>query len=185
MIAKIILAAALAATFGNPHSANPYWKMQTGPDCVEQSVRVAVDEVKHRSAVSESAIDAYAQRAGIYDPTIGTYSAAWPLLISHYGAHYSGPSSMSKTTLERDLNAKKAIIALINAETIWNPQGYVTAAPTTAADHALVVQAVNKKTGAVTLSDGGIPTGRGEVVSWKLFSKAWAASGYEAVAVSA
>ncbi len=160
MIAKLVLAATLAATFGNPHSANPYWQQQTGPDCVEQSIRVAVDEVKHRSVMSESAIDNVAQRAGIYSPSVGTYSAAWPLLIKFYGAHYSGPAAMSKTSLEHALAAKKAVIAVINAETIWNPQGYVTAHPTTAPDHAVVVQAVTPPVNVLlTVSVAGLTLG--------------------------
>jgi hypothetical protein len=178
-------AAAATSYYGSPTSADKYWEVQTSGDCVEQSVRKAVDMVEGRSVVSQKAIDLYAEALGIFSPSVGTSSAWASDLISHYGATFSGPSAMSSLRLDTDLAKGAAVIVLVNAETLWTPQGYTVADPqTTLADHAVVVEAVNKSTGAVTLSDGGIPTGENEVVSWALFSKAWATSGYSATVVT-
>jgi hypothetical protein len=166
----------VSAPISAAHGSNPYWEKQTAPDCVEQSVRVALDQVKHKAVVSETRIDAYAQRIGIYDPSSGTTDDRWTRLISHYGGRYKGPRSTSRASLVAELAAGDSVIAIVNAQMLW------FGAPLNPANHAVVVEAVAGNT--VTLSDGGVPWGNGEIVSWARFSRAWATSGWSGTAVT-
>lgn len=181
---SVTVALAASGFFGNPTGADAYWQAQTQPDCLEQSVRIAVDELHHKPVVTETAIDAYATSKGYYVPGVGTVSPQWTSLITHYGSTFTGPSGMSQARLETDLAKGYVVIVTLNSETIWNPLGYVTAHPSTGPDHAVVVEAVNAATGSVVLADTGIPTGENEVVPWSRFSQAWSASGWSAVVVS-
>jgi hypothetical protein len=167
----------VSAPISAAHGSNPYWEKQTAPDCVEQSVRVAVDLVKGRSVVSETRIDAYAAKIGIYDPHFGTQQVNWTQLISHYGGRYIPSRATSKATLRRELAAGDRVIAIVNGWSLWDIPG--PAGP----DHAVVIMNVSVS-GQVTLSDGGVPWGNGETVSWGRFSRAWSASGWNGTAVT-
>lgn len=178
--ASAVPASAGGGYFGNPTSADRFYQVQTGPDCVEQSVRKAVDVVEGRAVVSESAIDSKAAALGFFVPGAGTLPGSdWPSLIALYGAHYAGPSGMSRARLEANLAAGRAVIVLVNGESIWAPARRSSGL----ADHAVVVEAVSKSSGTVVLSDGGDPNGENERVPWSTFSRAWSASSYSAVAV--
>lgn len=179
MVKLAAAALVVAALAGNPTSAAPYWQLQTTADCAEETVRMAADQLGH--PVTEAAVDAEAQRLGIYTLGLGTVWSGVPELVHHYGLGASGPAPMSKARLIWDLQHGAVVIASVNAETIWNPEGFRTDAPTTKADHAVVIEALEGST--AVLADTGVPVGDGERVPWARFLRAWSTSGRSAIVV--
>lgn len=161
-----------------PSTLASYWQLQTAPDCVEQSVRIAVAVQKHE-ALSQGRLDAAATTLGYYRPGQGTYGpTAIPALLHHYGlsAHQA---STSKATVIKDLAAGDSVIAVVNANTLWWTEGYTDGTSnTTSANHALTIDAITG--GWVEVTDTGIPTGALDLVPWATFTHAWAASGWNA-----
>lgn len=146
--------------------AAAYWQLQTAPNCVEESVRIAVAVQKHE-LLNEARVDGFAQAQGIYDPSMGTHGAtSIPFLLHHYGLH-ARQRSMNKKSLTTALGKRYSVIAVVDSSEIW----YGVLGP---ADHALNVDSVHGNT--VILTDTGVPWGRTETVSWARFAAAWAAS---------
>ena len=67
------VSASTAGYYGSPTSADRYYEAQTSGDCVEQSVRKAVDMIEGKPVVSQTAIDLYAKALGI-DTKTGSLS---------------------------------------------------------------------------------------------------------------
>ena len=78
--------------------------------------------------------------------------------------------------VEQDLAANRKVIAIVNAETIWNRPG-----KRNTANHFVVVTGVDTKAGVVHLNDSGIKTGRDEQVPIATFERAWAPNHNSAV----
>lgn len=179
VLASLAAVAATVAPVGHT-TPSPLWQLQSTTDCVEQASRVALAETGHKPP-AQAKIDAYATAQGFLTPS-GTVDspAAWVTLVRHYGGAAS-VAPMSRARLDRELKAKEAVVAIVNAETYWSPIGYRTDAPTTSPDHAVTIEGDGPR--GVTLIDTGIPAGNGLTVPWATFTRAWSVSGYQAMTV--
>lgn len=193
-----------SGAYGNP-ARYDYLETQTSADCVEESARLAMDAIAgHAISHNEAAIDAEAIKLGIgygADGVISggsSFDAANVRLFAHYGFAASKPHATSRATVEADLNRGDAVTVTVWAGALWGyfadgntsgtyvPGAYVNSGvydqnwqPTP--DHAVVVEAINRATGAVTIGDSGI--GASYTVPWAQFSAAWSAGGYAAMDV--
>lgn len=160
--------------FGDPSLAARYWRQQHFSDCGEMAVADVVGQI-HGDAPDEQRITALAERT----PSATGRGAIWnrpattdirdlPVLLGLYGITADNVQT-DIAALERDLAANRKIIALLNAETIWNRPGQRTAA-----NHFVVVTGIDAKAGVVHLNDSGIVSGRDEKVPMATFEKAWA-----------
>jgi hypothetical protein len=124
---------------------------------------------------SEQQIDAEAERTPskwapgpIWSPPGHTNIRDLPALFAY---HWINSEYVHTATdaLERDLAGDRKIIALLNAETIWNRPGRRDLA-----NHFVVVTGIDTKAGVVHLNDSGIPDGRDEQIPISTFERAWA-----------
>lgn len=195
---------------GNPARYAPFVELQQTGDCVEQSALVAMSALSGRWVASRAGIDFEALKLGVgaadvYAPLDRTAdggpvvegSYVTPAIFQHYGFKATAPKPMSRATVMKDLAAGDSVQATVYAGDLWgtwdatsgavtpgavvNPSGYDTDL-TPNPDHAVVVEAVNKSTYAVTIGDTGF--GGSYTISWSAFSRAWSTGGYSAIAVS-
>jgi len=171
--------------YGNPTEAAQWWRHQHLEDCGPMSAADVVGQMTGNEP-SETSIWAVAAtmhstvHSGPVSIGLGIAPEDLPKLLAHYGvkATLTDSETQGQTGLATGLEALKqylaqghAVIAGVNAETIWNMSG-----DTTIADHALVVTGIDTKAGVVHLNDSGIETGRDEQVPLATFEKAWATS---------
>jgi hypothetical protein len=188
--------AADTGMYGNPTAAAKFWQEQTLDDCGPMSVADVVGEITGDSP-TEDEIIALAEKTpsdvhpgSIYirptdpndpDTFMGTNMVDLQVLLEEFGIEsvatdqgYANEENGPETGIDalKDYLADgHKVIAVVNAETIWNSKG-----DRTEADHFLVVTGIDAKKGIVHLNDSGIETGRDEQVPLATFLKAWKTS---------
>jgi Peptidase_C39 like family len=176
--------------YGNPTEAAQWWRHQHLEDCGPMSAADVVGQMTGTEP-SETAIWGAALtmrstvHSGVVSYGMGIAPEDLPKLLAHYGvkATITDSTTAAQTglatgipALEQYLAQGHAVIAGVNAETIWNMTG-----DTTNPDHALVVTGIDPAAGIVHLNDSGIDTGRDEQVPLATFVKAWDTSNDEIV----
>jgi hypothetical protein len=160
--------------YGDPAAAAPYWRQQHGSDCGEMAVADVVGEITGRqpterqvTAVAENILSATGS-GSIWNPPGNTDIRDLPLLLWHYWIRADNIQT-NVAALQQNLADKRKVIALVNAETIWNRPGNRAWA-----NHFVVVTGIDTKAGLVHLNDSGIIAGRDEQVPITTFERAWA-----------
>jgi Peptidase_C39 like family len=160
--------------YGDPLAAAPYWRQQHTSDCGEMAVadvvgQITGDEPAEQliTALAESTPSA-ARRGPIWNLTANTDIRDLPVLLAHYRIKADNIQT-SIDELEHDLADRHRVIAIVNAETIWNRPGNRNAA-----NHFVVVTGIDARAGVVHLNDSGLPNGRDEQVPIVRFEQAWA-----------
>lgn len=163
-----------AAMFGDPVAAAPYWRRQHGSDCGELAVADVVGQLTGREPTEQQMI-ALAEttpsatgHGPIWKPTGNTDIADLPVLLWHYWIRADNIQT-DTGALARKLGENHKVIAIVNAETIWNRPG-----KRNSANHFVVVTGIDSKAGVVHLNDSGIDTGRDEQIPLAAFERAWA-----------
>jgi len=164
--------------YGDPAAAARFGHQQHSSDCGELAVADVVGQITGR-APTERQITALAEvttsttgPGQIWtSPDGNTDIKDLPLLLWHYRIRADNIQT-STSALEQDLADGRKVIALINAETIWNRPG-----KRDSANHFVVVTGIDTgiDTGArvVHLNDSGIMIGRDERVPLATFERAW------------
>lgn len=160
--------------YGDPVAAAPYWREQHGSDCGEMAVADVVGQITGREPTEQQMI-ALAEttpsatgHGPIWKPMGTTDIADLPKLLWHYWIRAENIQTHTDA-LARKLAQNHKIIAILNAETIWNRPG-----KRNSANHFVVVTGIDSKAGVVHLNDSGISTGRDERVPIAVFERAWA-----------
>ena len=165
-----------------PAAPAQYWQLQTQPDCVEETVRIAIAVHEHK-IITEGRLDAAATTLDYYTPGAGTHGpTAIPALLHHYNLH-AHQHSMSHTTLVKDLLQGDTVIAVVNDNQLWNPHNWEDSLhpnDTTTGNHAVTITAVVGS--YVEVTDTGVPFGQDELIPWTTFSHAWSTSNWLGVA---
>jgi hypothetical protein len=163
-----------AGMYGDPATAAPYWRRQHASDCGEMAVADIVGEITGRQP-TERQITAVAENTSgatgsipIWNPPGNTDIRDLPLLLWHYWIRADNIQT-NLTALQQNLADKRKVIALVNAETIWNRPGNRGVG-----NHFVVVTGIDTKAGVVHLNDSGIAAGRDEQVALATFERAWA-----------
>ncbi|BBY20742.1 hypothetical protein [Mycobacterium stomatepiae] len=171
--------------YGDPAAAAPYWRRQHASDCGEIAAADVVGELTGRqpterqiTAVAENTAGATGSRP-IWTPPGNTDIRDLPLLLWHYWVRADNIQT-NIVALQQDLAEKRKVIALVNAETIWNRPGNRDVA-----NHFVVVTGIDTKAGVVHLNDSGIDTGRDEQIPIATFERAWAPNRNSAVVTRA
>lgn len=163
-----------AGMYGDPAAAAPFWRQQHASDCGEMAVADVVGEITgHQPAEQQITLLAgklpNATGSGpIWHPPGNTDIRDLPLLLWHYWIRADNIQT-DIAAVQRDLAQRRKVIALVNAETIWNRPGNRNIG-----DHFVVVTGVDTRAGVVHLNDSGISAGRDEQVPQAVFEQAWA-----------
>jgi hypothetical protein len=167
--------------YGDPAGAARYWRQQHSSDCAEMAVADVVGQITGREP-TEQQITAVAETtpstAGpgpIWKLSGNTDIRNLPALFWHYWIRAENIQSTTNA-LEQDLAERRKIVAIVNAETLWNRPGRRDWA-----NHFVVVTGIDTKAGVVHLNDSGINTGRDEQVLIATFERAWAPNHNSAV----
>jgi hypothetical protein len=170
-----------AGMYGEPLLAAAFWREQHTSDCAEMSVADVVGEITGRQP-TEQQITAVAETtpstAGpgpIWQPAGFTDIRDLPILLAHYGIRADNVQT-DIDVLKQKLAAGRKVIAIVNAETIWNRPG-----ERDFGNHFVVVTGVDTRSGVVHLNDSAIPNGRDEKVPIAVFEQAWASNYHSAV----
>jgi hypothetical protein len=160
--------------YGNPVAAAPYWREQHASDCGELAVADVVGQITGREP-TEQQITALAEntpsttgQGPIWKPMGTTDITDLPVLLWHYWIRAENIQTHTDA-LARKLGENHKVIAILNAETIWNQPG-----KRNFGNHFVVVTAIDSKAGVVHLNDSGVDTGRDEQVPISVFEQAWA-----------
>jgi hypothetical protein len=178
-------------TDGNPARFAPYVEKQSTGDCVVQSALVEMSGLAGKWVASHAGIDKEAVKLGVLAPNDdgGQFSAVNDKLFEHYGFKATVPKSTSRKTVMKDLAAGDAIQVAAYAGYLWqgvpvpghSNEVWVDNSPVSP-DHAVTVDAVNKSTYAVTITDTAVDMTY--TIPWTQFARAWATSGYLAIVIS-
>lgn len=167
--------------YGDPDAAAPFWRQQHASDCAEMAVADVVGEITGRQP-TERQITAVAEKdlgatgsGPIWKPPGDTDIRDLPMLLWHYWIRADNIAT-NTMALEQFLADKRKVIALVNAETIWNRPGNHDAA-----NHFVVVTGIDTKAGVVHLNDSGIKAGRDEQIPLAIFERAWAPNDNSAI----
>ena len=167
--------------YGDPAAAALFWRQQHASDCGEMAVADTVGEITGRQP-SERQITVVAENTSgatgsgpIWKPPGDTDIRDLPLLLWHYWIRADNIQA-NTIALEQFLADKRKVIALVNAETIWNRPGNRDAA-----NHFVVVTGIDTKAGVVHLNDSGIKAGRDEQIPLATFERAWAPNDNSAI----
>jgi hypothetical protein len=170
-----------AGMFGEPVVAAAYWREQHASDCGEMSVADVVGQVTGRQPSERQIIElaentpSTAGPGPIWKPTGFTDIRDLPILLRHYGIKADNVQT-DIGALKHKLGEGNKIIALLNAETIWNRPG-----KRNSGNHFVVVTGIDNRSGVVHLNDSAINTGRDEKVSLATFEQAWAPNFHSAI----
>ncbi|WP_406815134.1 C39 family peptidase [Mycobacterium sp. M23085] len=160
--------------YGDPVAAAPYWRQQSGSDCGEMAVADVVGQITGRQPTEQQMIDLAENTPGathhgpIWQPKGTTDIADLPILLWHYRVRADNIQT-DTDALARNLAQNHKVIAIVNAETIWNRPG-----KRNIANHFVVVTGIDSRAGVVHLNDSGISTGRDEQIPISVFERAWA-----------
>lgn len=181
-VGKPVLEANRAAgLYGDPAAAAAHWRRQQGFDCGEVAVADVVGQITGHQPTGLQ-IDELAQSitstthsGPIWRPSGFTDIRDLPILLGHYGIRVRSAKT-NLDDLKRTLGRGGKIIAIVNAETLWNRPG-----DRTWGDHFVVVTGVDSRSGVVHLNDSGISTGRDEQIPIAVFERAWATNFHSAL----
>ncbi len=160
--------------YGDPVAAAPYWREQHASDCGEMAVADVVGQITGHEPTEQQMITlaentpSTAGHGPIWTPTGTTNIADLPVLLWHYWIRADNIQT-DTAAVARKLAGNHKVIAILNAETIWNRPG-----KRNSANHFVVVTGIDSKAGVVHLNDSGISTGRDEQVPIAVFERAWA-----------
>jgi hypothetical protein len=167
--------------YGEPAVAAAYWREQHASDCGEMAVADVVGQVTGRQPTERQIIDLAVDTSStagpgpIWKPAGFTDIRDLPILLWHYG--------IKADNVQTDINALKQklreghkIIAILNAETIWNRPG-----KRNSGNHFVVVTGIDIRSDVVHLNDSAINTGRDEKVPIATFEQAWAPNFHSAI----
>lgn len=163
-----------AAIFGDPAAAAPFWRQQHASDCGEMAVADVVGEITGRQPTEQQItlvagkLPSATGSGPIWHPPGNTDIRDLPPLLWHYWIT-AGNITTDISAVEHDLAQGRKVIALVNAETIWNRPGNRDIG-----NHFVVVTGVDTRARVVHLNDSGISTGRDEQVPLAVFERAWA-----------
>ncbi|WP_292989189.1 C39 family peptidase [Mycobacterium sp.] len=170
-----------AGLYGDPAAAAAHWHRQHGLDCGEVAVADVVGEITGRQP-TEQQVDELAQSipstthsGPIWQPSGFTDVRDLPILLKHYGIGVKSTQT-DLDTLKRTLGMGGKIIAVVNAEILWNRPG-----DRKWGDHFVVVTGIDSRSGVVHLNDSGISSGRDEHVPIAVFEQAWATNFHSAL----
>lgn len=170
--------------YGDPAAAAPYWRRQHASDCGEIAAADVVGELTGRqpterqiTAVAENTAGATGSRP-IWTPRQHRHQRLTVTALALLGQGRQHQTNI--VALQQDLAEKRKVIALVNAETIWNRPGNRDVA-----NHFVVVTGIDTKAGVVHLNDSGIDTGRDEQIPIATFERAWAPNRNSAVVTRA
>jgi hypothetical protein len=170
-----------AGMYGEPAVAAEYWREQTGSDCGAMAVADVVGQLTGHEP-TEQQITTLAENtpstAGpgpIWKPWGFTDIRDLPTLLWHYGIRADN-LQIDIDVLKRGLRAGRKVIAIVNAETIWNRSG-----KRDYGNHFVVVTGIDTRSGVVHLNDSAIHTGRDEEVSIPTFEQAWVPNYHSAI----
>jgi hypothetical protein len=167
--------------FGEPAIAAVYWREQHASDCGEMAVADVVGQVTGRQPTEHQIIDlaeTTSSTAGpgpMWKPSGFTDIRDLPILLWHYGIKADNVQT-DINALKQKLREGRKVIAILNAETIWNRPG-----KRNAGNHFVVVTGIDTRSGVVHLNDSAIHTGRDEQVSITTFEQAWAPNFHSAI----
>ncbi|MEC4763985.1 hypothetical protein VT930_12830 [Mycobacterium sherrisii] len=163
-----------AALYGDPVAAAPFWRQQHASDCGEMAVADVVGEITGRQP-TEQQITLVAGKlrsatgsGPIWHPPGNTDIRDLPLLLWHYWITADNIQT-DITAVEHALAQGRKVVALVNAETIWNRPGNRDIG-----NHFVVVTGVDTRVRVVHLNDSGVSAGRDEQVPLAVFERAWA-----------
>jgi Peptidase_C39 like family len=168
-------------TFGEPAIAAAYWREQHASDCGEMAVADVVGQMIGRQPTEQQIIalaENTSSTAGpgpIWKPAGFTDIRDLPILLWHYGIKANNVQT-DINTLKQKLREGHKIIAILNAETIWNRP-----VKRNSGNHFVVVTGIDTRSGVVHLNDSAINTGRDEKVSIATFEQAWAPNFHSAI----
>ncbi|MCV7413501.1 hypothetical protein AWC05_02675 [Mycobacterium florentinum] len=169
------------AMYGDPAAAAPFWRRQHASDCGEIAVADVVGELtghlpteRQVTSVAENTPGATGSKP-IWTPPGNTDIRDLPPLLWHYWVRADNIQT-NIAALQQNLADKRKVIALVNAETVWNRPGNRDVA-----NHFVVVTGIDTKAGVVHLNDSGIDTGRDEQIPIATFERAWAPNRNSAV----
>jgi hypothetical protein len=170
-----------AGMYGEPAVAAAYWREQHASDCGEMAVADVVGQVTGQQPTEQQIVSVAENTSSttgpgsVWKPTGFTDIRDLPILLWHYG--------IKADNVQTDINALKQklreghkIIAILNAETIWNRPG-----KRDSGNHFVVVTGIDARSGVVHLNDSAINTGRDEKVSIATFEQAWAPNFHSAI----
>jgi Peptidase_C39 like family len=167
--------------YGEPAVAAGFWREQHASDCGEMAVADVVGQLTGHQPTEQqitALAETTASTAGpgpIWKPTEFTDIRDLPILLSHYGIRADNVQT-DIDVLKQKLGAGHKVIAILNAETIWNRPG-----TRDAGNHFVVVTGIDARSGVVHLNDSAINTGRDEKVSMATFEEAWAPNYHSAI----
>ncbi len=170
-----------AGMFGEPAIAAAYWREQHASDCGEMAVADVVGQVNGHEPTEQQIIalaETTSSTAGpgpIWKPAGFTDIRDLPILLWHYGIKADNVQT-NINDLKQKLREGRKIIAILNAETIWNRPG-----TRNYGNHFVVVTGIDTRSGVVHLNDSAINTGRDEKVSIATFEQAWAPNFHSAI----
>jgi hypothetical protein len=167
--------------YGEPAAAAAYWREQHASDCGEMAVADVVGQMTRRQPTEQQIIDlaentfSTVSSGPIWKPSGFTDIRDLPILLWHYGIKADNVQTDIRT-LKLKLREGHKIIAILNAETIWNRPG-----KRNSGNHFVVVTGIDTRSGVVHLNDSAINTGRDEKVSIATFEQAWASNFHSAI----
>jgi predicted double-glycine peptidase len=167
--------------FGEPAAAAAYWREQHASDCGEMAVADVVGQVTGRQPTEQQIIDlaentsSAAGPGPVWKPTGFTDIRDLPILLWHYEIKADNVQT-DISALKQKLREGRKIIAILNAETIWNRP-----VNRNSGNHFVVVTGIDTRSGVVHLNDSAINTGRDEKVSIATFEQAWAPNYHSAI----
>jgi hypothetical protein len=167
--------------FGEPAIAAAYWREQHASDCGEMAVADVVGQVTGSQPTEQQIVDlaentsSTAGPGPIWKPSGFTDIRDLPTLLWHYGVKADNVQT-NINVLKQKLRERRKVIAILNAETIWNRPG-----KRNSGNHFVVVTGIDTRSGVVHLNDSAINTGRDEKVSITTFEQAWAPNFHSAI----
>jgi Peptidase_C39 like family len=167
--------------YGDPAVAAAYWREQHASDCGEMAVADVVGQMTGRQPTEQQIIalaENNSSTAGpgpIWKPTGFTDIRDLPILLGHYGIKADNVQT-NINALKQKLREGHKIIAILNAETIWNRPG-----KRNSGNHFVVVTGIDTRSGVVHLNDSAINTGRDEKISIVTFEQAWGPNFHSAI----
>ncbi len=167
--------------YGEPAVAARYWREQSTSDCGEMAVADVVGEITGRQPSEQEVVslaESTSSAAGpgpIWKGRGFTDIRDLPILLSHYGIA-SDNIQTDIDGLEHKLGAGHRVIAIVNAEVIWNRPG-----KRDFGNHFVVVTGIDTGSEVVHLNDSATRTGRDEQVSLETFERAWVPNYHSAI----
>lgn len=187
-----LAAPAAAEMHGDPASGAQNWSMQNYDDCALMATAHLIGYFTGDTPAEEDIIalagttpshehsgPIYVKPANLDDPNSGDGAATtdMPALMAQYGldADYTddqeaadGGMATGLPALEKYLDASGAVLAVADADIIWNQRGE------NYGPHAVMVTGVDTTEGVVHLNDSGPEDGADELVPLDQFETAWA-----------